>query len=188
MSYLPRQSTVDSQWSKTSCGFSPGKTIESHRDWLRLLYLRPAICNLSPFFSSTFPLSTRNSFVLCNIPAFLRVAESRSFVFIDIPASVVQILKSLLLLSPNWTTRCLLQPSVLLFPTSLSAHEDLFSNRQCLCVLCDEEKLNTELTEILRGLCVEALKTRRTRRSPFGCGHRAALCNKSCPASYYLLQ
>ena len=34
-----------------------------------------------------------------------------------------------------------------------------------LRVLRDQEKLNTEVTEILRGLCVEALKGRRTRRS-----------------------
>src|SRR5208337_1895593 len=36
-----------------------------------------------------------------------------------------------------------------------------------LRVLRDQEKLNTEVTEIFRGLCVEALKGRRTRRSPF---------------------
>jgi hypothetical protein len=40
------------------------------------------------------------TFVFYNIPAMLRTAEGRSFVFIDIPASVVHFLKLLVLSFP----------------------------------------------------------------------------------------
>jgi hypothetical protein len=58
--------------------------------------------------------------------------------------------------------------SVPLISRTLLCREESFSNQCRLRVLPDQEKPNTEVIEILRGLCVEALRGRRTRRSPFG--------------------
>ena len=46
----------------------------------------PTSYHLLPFFSITFPLSTCISFVFFKIPASPGAAESRPFVFTDIPA------------------------------------------------------------------------------------------------------
>ena len=62
--------------------------------------LPPTTYHLPPFFSTTFPLYARISFVINNIPAFYRGIRGRSFVFNDIPASLVQKLKLLRLSSP----------------------------------------------------------------------------------------
>jgi hypothetical protein len=73
----------------------------------------PTTYHLPPFFSTTFPLSTRNYLFFYNIPALSRPAGTRSFVFIDIPASCLHFLK---LLQPphslERTTCCPLQSSV----------------------------------------------------------------------------
>ena len=42
-----------------------------------------------------------------------------------------------------------------------------------------EKRLNTEVTETLSALCVEALEPRRTRRSSFSLRPTAALLHKS---------
>ena len=55
---------------------------------------------LTPLFSTTFPLSVRISFIINNIPASASGILDRSFVFNNIPASVVQKLKLLRLSSP----------------------------------------------------------------------------------------
>ena len=43
----------------------------------------------------------------------------------------------------------------------------LFHEDSLLRVLCGLKSLNTEVTEMLRALCVEFLETQRTRRSSF---------------------
>ena len=75
-----------------------------------------------------------------------------------------------------------------LIPNSTWAGGDASSCRHTLSVLRGQEKLNTEDTEILSALCVEAFEARRTRSRPFPLGQPGrALASEgiqSGPADY----
>jgi hypothetical protein len=59
---------------------------------------------------------------------------------------------------------------------TFAGREDSFLHQQRLSVLCGQEKrLNPEVTEILRALCVEALNSENTEKLLLIAGHWAAL-------------
>jgi len=60
-------------------------------------------------------------------------------------------------------------------PCSNSSHDLPMPRRFFLRVLCGRERLNTEVTEILRVLCVGAFEAQRARRSSFWSRRTAAL-------------